>query len=323
MDESLTLTKLSAILNLSKGTISKSLNDSDEISVTIKERVRKMAATYNYSPNENAYGLSPQRSRTIGVILPKITRTFYVKALEAITAQSNKLSYTVIALFSEESQELEKQNVEYLIQKRIDGIIIVPTIETQIYKKTDHLKQILNKKIPLIIFDRIIPEMDCDQLDINNSFLTERATLDLIRSGKTNTLFITRGRGTALDELKKQGYLKAIKQNRVQSHFLEFHKEDDHKTFKTKIESLNINGIILSDESLTHQVYQSVLKWGYRIPEDITIIAFSSRIQQECSLNRVLTIDQDTSVYGKKAVNLLFHRMEKSFVNQDFQIYKM
>ena len=66
MDESLTLTKLSSILNLSKGTISKSLNDSDEISVTIKERVRKMAATYNYSPNENAYGLSPQRRRTIG-----------------------------------------------------------------------------------------------------------------------------------------------------------------------------------------------------------------------------------------------------------------
>lgn len=73
----ITLKQIAKELNLSVSTVSKSLNDSPEISKETKELIKAFAEAHNYKPNTLALRLKNKRSYNIGVILPEIAHDFF------------------------------------------------------------------------------------------------------------------------------------------------------------------------------------------------------------------------------------------------------
>ena len=179
MEERITLKGLSKILNLSISTISKSLNNGDEISAKTKERVKNLAALNNYFPNPYAQNLVTKRGKTIGVIVPTLQLHFFALALESMICQANEMDYKIIVCISEESVEREISNINFLIQSQVDGIIMSPTKETQELLKLDHLKKVNELKIPLVFYDRLIEGIDCDTISIEYFKEARQATQDL------------------------------------------------------------------------------------------------------------------------------------------------
>lgn len=188
MKERIALKTLSKVLELAPSTISKSLSNSSEISAKTKERVKKAVALYDYVPNQHAQNLKFKRGKTIGVVIPTIQINFFSQALESIIYEANKNDFRIIACFSADSSKVERENIDFLIQIQVDGIIISPSNETQISLDITHLNKVKQLEIPMVQFGGVIDKIDCDKISIHDYQEASQATENLILSGKKNSL---------------------------------------------------------------------------------------------------------------------------------------
>ena len=147
-----TLKDIAEKLNISITTVSKALKDYPDVSKKTKRLVKETASLLNYKPNSFAVNLRTKESKTIGLIIPEIVHHFFSSVINGIINQAEKKGYLVIILQSNESYELEKKQIDLLLAKRVDGILISLANESTDYS---HLNEILNQNVPLVMFDKI------------------------------------------------------------------------------------------------------------------------------------------------------------------------
>ena len=95
-----TLKQLAKELNVSISTVSKALNNSDEIGEETVRRVKELAELYSYRPNRMALSLKQNKTKTIGVIIPNILNRFLSKVLFGIEREAAKHGYNIITCIS-------------------------------------------------------------------------------------------------------------------------------------------------------------------------------------------------------------------------------
>ena len=149
-----TLSEISKALNLSVSTISKSLSDSAEISITTKKRVQEFARQCNYVPNHFATSCRRGYTKTIGLIVPTILDPFYAKVFIGIEKYLDQNNYKLIVSISDESIEKESKNLTKMGDGSVDGIIIYTTKETELRNDYSHIDLFTKKRKPVLTFDR-------------------------------------------------------------------------------------------------------------------------------------------------------------------------
>ena len=119
-----TLKQIAEELGISITTVSKALKEYPDVSKKTRKLVRETAVMLNYKPNTFAVNLRTRESKTIGLIIPEIVHHFFSSIIKGIISQAEKKGYLVITLQSNESYELEKKQIDLLLTKRVDGILI-------------------------------------------------------------------------------------------------------------------------------------------------------------------------------------------------------
>src|SRR5215210_9024705 len=150
--DSVTIKDIAKALNLSTSTVSRALRGSYEISDETKKQVLEYAEKINYRPNPIALSLKERRTRALGVCVSEIANNFFSQAINGIESIAYNRGYHVIITQSHESQEREKVNVQHLVSRSVDGLLISLSSET-----TDltFLKELHEKGFPIVFFDRI------------------------------------------------------------------------------------------------------------------------------------------------------------------------
>lgn len=147
-----TIHDIASKLGITASTVSRALNNHPRISDATKKLVTKTAKDINYQPNNIAAALRNGKSRLIGIIVPTANRNFFSSVVRGIEEIANQLNYKVIISQSYENYEQEVQIVDTLLSARVDGIIMSIGKNTEDF---DHLERIVDKSIPLVLFDRI------------------------------------------------------------------------------------------------------------------------------------------------------------------------
>ena len=129
--KNVTLQDIADELNLTKVSISKALRDHPDISEDTRIKVKKMAKEMGYRPNLVARSLTSSKSKTIGLIIPKIAHFFFASVVEAIYKTAFEQGYEVIIGVSLEDEELEKHHLETMLQMRVDGLLVSITEQTK------------------------------------------------------------------------------------------------------------------------------------------------------------------------------------------------
>src|SRR5438477_802451 len=128
--EAVTIKDIAKALGLSTSTVSRALRDSYEISPETKKLVLEYAEKINYHPNPIALSLKERRSRSIGVIVSEIANSFFSQAIDGIESIAYNRGYHVIFTQSHESDDREKVNVQHLVSRSVDGLLISLSSET-------------------------------------------------------------------------------------------------------------------------------------------------------------------------------------------------
>ena len=211
----LTLKKISKELDVSISTVSKALRDSSEISTETKQKIKAFAALYKYKPNNIALSLKNRKTKTLGVIVPEIVHHFFTTVISGIEAVANQRGYNVIIGLSNESFDKEVLNIQMLANGSIDGFILSVSKETQLLKDYHHLEETINQGMPIVLFDRIIPNLACDKVTVDDAQGAYQATQLLIDKGCKHIGIITTMDYVTVGRLRTNGYQEALKDNAI------------------------------------------------------------------------------------------------------------
>ena len=168
MRPKLTLKQIAKELDVSISTVSKALRDSPEIGEETKKKIKAFATFYNYKPNNIALSLKNRKTKTIGIIIPEIVHHFFTTVISGVEKVANELGYNVLVCLSDNSFDKEVLNMEMLANGSTDGFIMSLAKETMQKGDYHHLTEAINQGMPLVLFDRVIDEIACDKVIIDD-----------------------------------------------------------------------------------------------------------------------------------------------------------
>lgn len=125
MPSTITIKEISHISGYSISTVSKALNDRYEIKESTKEKIRKIARSKNYVPNNAARALRNKRTKIIGVIVPKITNEYFNHFLCQIQKKASKESYHIMISQSYDEFQKEKEAIIQMHDGMVDAVLIL------------------------------------------------------------------------------------------------------------------------------------------------------------------------------------------------------
>lgn len=315
MKVKVTLKQIAKELNLSSSTISKALNDSPEISEPTKIRIKEYAKLKNYRPNIIGLNLKNRKTKTIAVIIPNILNSFYAKVFSGIEKVADEKGYNVITCISNESIEKEINTLEMLSNGTIDGFILSVSEEAQKRDEFNHFTSIINEGIPIVMFDRIANEVQCDKVIVDDFDSAFNATQHLIAIGCKNIALFSSIDNLSVGKLRAQGYLKALHNNNIIVNNKIILRTNSEEDLKDRIENIfdtnTIDGIFALDENDSVAALRISVKKGYKIPEDISMIGFADGILASRRLSPSLsTVSQHGPEIGEAAAKLLIEKLE-------------
>ena len=308
-----TLKEIAEKLGISITTVSKALKDYSDVSLKTKTAVISLAKELNYSPNSFAVNLRTQESKTIGLIIPEIVHHFFSNIIKGIITEAELNGYLVIILQSNESLELEKKQVALLINKRVDGILISLSNDTN---DDDHLKAILERKIPLVQFDKISKLINSSKVIINDQKAAMNATQHLIDAGFTKIAYI-RGPINPQNSIDRFiGYKKALEKNDLPFNSRLVYT-CEHVTFEEGvffaeqilIDHPDVEAIFCTTDLVAVGVLSYFNEHNIKVPEQIALMGFSNWFMSQVLTPKLSTIDQPSHEMGKESFNLLLDQM--------------
>ncbi len=314
MRRKVTLKQIARELDVSISTVSKSLRNSPEISEDTRQKVQAFAKLYNYKPNNIALSLKNRKTKTIGIIIPEIVHHFFATVISGIEQVANECGYSVIICLSDESFDKEVINMEMLANGSIDGFIMSLSKETQFKRDHHHITEVINQGMPVVLFDRVSNEILCDKVIINDQLAAYEAVQSLIDKGKQKIALVTTVDYVSVGKLRTDGYTKALLDNELPFNEKLIIKVEDVDTCEEVIgkllEDRAIDAVFAVNELFAVIIIKTANRLGLRVPEDVSVIAFTDGIISKYSTPTITTVSQDGNEMGQKAAKMLIARIE-------------
>jgi len=315
MKQKITLKKIAKEFGVSISTVSKALKDSHEISSELKDKIQAFARYYHYKPNSLALNLRNQNTKTIGVIIPEIVHHFFTTVITGIEKLANDKGYNVMICLSNESYEKEVLNLEMLASGVVDGIIASVAKETEEKDDYRHFNELINNGIPLVMFDRVVDEINCSKVIADDKGGAILATQQLIKNGCKRIALLTTPDYVTVGNERREGYITALKDHNMAVDHDLIIKIDDKLTIDEQLSVLfkgddYPDGIFAVNEIYAATVMKVARKLGYNIPEDIEVIGFTDGLISEFTTPSLTTVAQHGRTMGRKSCELLLDEID-------------
>ena len=312
----ITLKKIAAEFNVSIATVSKALNDSHDISTNTKEKIKEFAKKHHYKPNKIALSLLNKKTKTLGVIIPNIMNSFFTEVFVGIEKKASELGYSLISCISNESYEKEVNIVELLKSGTIDGFIVSIAEGTQVNKNFTHFIEAINEGVPIVLFDRVTDEIECDKVIVNDFESARHSTEHLLKTGCKKIALISVIDNLSVGKLRVEGYKKALTDNRVsidERIIVRLSKKEDLETsMKIILADKSIDGLLCLEESSALESLKLIKSMNYKIPEEMSIICFTNGKLPRYVSPTITTISQHGEYIGETATKMLVDRIESN-----------
>lgn len=120
-----TLNDVAARAGVSTATVSRCLNAPDTVRPAMREKVERAIDELGYVPHGAARALASQKTHTIGAVIPTIDNAIFSNGLQALQRRLGESRYTMLLATSEYDMDREREQVETLVSRGVDGMALV------------------------------------------------------------------------------------------------------------------------------------------------------------------------------------------------------
>ncbi len=309
-------------LGITASTVSRALNDHPRISAATKKLVLKTAKEVNYQPNHIAAALRMGKSRLIGVIVPTANRNFFSSVVRGIDEIADSLGYRVILCQSYENYEKEVETINALLSARVDGIIVSIAKNTE---KFDHFQRVIDKGIPLVLFDRITDQIEVNQVVIDDYWASYKAVEHLIAQGYRKIAHFTSPRKINIYKERLRGYIDALTEHGLavdQSLIIESNMqlEGGQQSARHLLDqAVEFHAIFSAADYAAMGALQVLKEKNIPVPRQVGIVGFGNEPFTSFTDPPLSTVDQTSIAMGHVTAELFFELLKaepKKFIPQ-------
>jgi LacI family transcriptional regulator len=309
-------------LGITASTVSRALNDHPRISAATKKLVLKTAKEVNYQPNHIAAALRMGKSRLVGVIVPTANRNFFSSVVRGIDEIADSLGYRVILCQSYENYEKEVQTINALLSARVDGIIVSIAKNTE---KFDHFQGVIDKGIPLVLFDRITDQIEVNQVVLDDYWASYKAVEHLIGQGYRHIAHFTSPRKINIYKERLRGYVDALTAHRLPVDPLlivesNMQLEDGQQSVRHLLDGgLKFDAIFSAADYAAMGALQVLKEKNIHVPREVGIVGFGNEPFTSFTEPPLSTVDQTSIAMGHVTAELFFELLKadpKKFIPQ-------
>lgn len=313
-NKEVTIYDIARYLNLSATTVSRGLKDHPTINKITRKKIAEAAALLGYRSNTFASSLRSKRSNTIGVIVPRLNSQFMSSVLAAMEDTASREGYNLLITQSLEKEEKEKVNANTMFNKRVDGLLISLAYDTQ---STDHLQPFIDKKIPIVFFDRTWDNAGCTQVMIDNYKAAYEVTKHLLDQGCKRIMHLggNKGRNVYADRLR--GYRHALRDAGIEYNeklvLISQLLESDGVAAANHILKMKPgnrpDAVFGANDTAPAHCMLTLQEAGIRIPEDIAIAGFNNDPVSRIVKPALTTVDYPGGHLGEAAMMSLIEHL--------------
>ena len=302
-----TMKDLARETGLGLATLSKYFNGGtvrEKNRVLIEAAVRKL----HYVPNEVARSLKTQHSRAIGVVIPELSNTFITSIISSMEDVLRKHDYAVIVCDCRSDVRREKEAVEFLMHRRVDGLINMATDTTG-----THLKSALAAGIPVLLVDRLIESLrsKVSAVIIDNAHAAGQAVRKLTGLGHRRIGLVLGSPGLYTTDCRLNGYLGALKEAGIEpdDEYIRYGDYTMDGGYQAVQDLLALKrrptALFVTNFEMTLGAMLALQRNAVRIPEDLSVIGFD-KLELFGEIFPDLTlIRQPQLSIGREAANLM------------------
>ena len=302
-----TIYDISKALNISASTVSRGLNNSPQVRKELRRKIMQTAREMGYQHNKFAANLRQKRTRTLGVIIPRIDSHFMSTVISGMEKVANNAGYQLLISQSEEA------NIQALFNSRVDGFLVSLSFET---KNSDPFNEIFRKEIPLVFFDRVIECGNCVSVIIDNFRAGYEATKHLIDQGCKKIVHVggSMNRNVYLDRYR--GYRQSLSDASL--------PYDDRQLILTDLSDTSgvaiINrllangtmpdGIFTANDTSAVSLICELKKKGYQVPDDVAVAGFNDDPVSRIVEPNLTTVHYPGRAMGEVAASTIIRILE-------------
>ena len=313
-------------LNLSAATVSRALNNQGRISPQTREKVLKAVEEMNYHPNEAARMLRDKNGRTIGIIVPDIGNEFFARIIKGAERTAWREEYSLLVMSSNGENRREKQTMNYMLEKRVSGVIL-DTVDIQ----CPMYDTFLQYGIPIVFVDNLptfSASFNCVSID------NERSAFQLV-SGLTKLghrrIAIFNYSSTEVSAVQRQmGYMRALDEAGIQPILISntAGRESARQAAMTLMSSHDRpTAVFAVNNDLAYGVMDALRAMDLSVPGDVSLCCFDALDSTGLMIPQLTSVIQPAERFGELAVRLLIRRLsapdegisEKLLLDADFQ----
>ncbi|MBB6462888.1 LacI family DNA-binding transcriptional regulator [Flammeovirga kamogawensis] len=321
--EQYTMQDIANELGISKSTVSRALKNHPDISQDTKDAVNKLAKEKDYQPNSLALSLRHNKSFVLGIIVPEIVHDFFANVISGVQTVAYNEGYNVMICISNESTEQEIVDAKAMYSSRVDGLLISTTKKTT---DLSHLKSLVRKGVPLVMFDRVSDELDVSKVITDDHHGAYLATEHLIKQGCKKIVHLSGPDNLAIGINRKEGYKAALKDYKIAIDDnliipcpLGDLSEAREVTKQLLDSDLSFDAIFANNDVTAIGAMSSIKNKGLRIPEDISIVGFGDWRLSKLLEPPLSSIEQSGIDIGIQAATLLLEQIKAEEKDKEFK----
>ena len=313
MDKPATIKDIARKLNISISTVSRAMRNAADINPVTKTRVMALANELNYQPNLLALSLKKKQTHNIGVIVPNLdyVMSTMVRGIDEVALEAG---YTVMVCQSNESFGREIVNTRRLLDSLVDGFIISVSSETKVF---DHFKKIQDKKMPMVVFDRVTPFLKAPGVRIDNEDGGYQGTEHLIQQGYKRIAILAGPKNLDISNQRLNGYLKALKKYKMtpDENLIIYCDFDQHYAYVATKELLTMkkrpDAIFTISDRMAIGAMLAIKEKGLTMPHDIGLVGFNNEPITSLVTPQISSVEQPCFELGKLAAKLFIETVHQ------------
>lgn len=291
-------------------TVSRCVNNSGYCSPETRTKIEAAIAQLGFVPNRLASGLRSKRTNTLALVLTDITNPYFTTIARGVEDMASEAGYTVIFCNTDESVSKERMYVQMLLEKRVDGILLVPAQSTP-----DSVALIQKHDTPVIVLDRRVPNVKTDIVRCDSEEGAYQLTRLLLSLGHRQIAILDGPKDVSTSKDRLDGYRRAMTEAGIsnstrQEYIGSFTQASGYEmTRKAFSRSPNPTGLFAANNFIAYGALKALQELGLRVPEDVAVVGFDDLPPALVAFPFLTVAVQPAYEMGQKAIEILLNKL--------------
>jgi len=309
-----TIRDVAQLAGVSAGTVSNVLNRPSYVNEDTRDKVQEAIDTLGFVPRQRARQFRPGRVRNLGIALANLDNPFFVDVAIGAEQLAKELDVGVVICNSAYDPVREDQNLELLVQQRVQGIIISPVDEN-----SSRLQALRDRGVPMVFVDRVTDDRDCWSVVVDDFLGGQIGMNHLLDRGHTKVAFVGHPDKSAKVKRRLEGAASAIEARPETKATMEVISVDSWTVQSGHDAGFAIakrgpkdrpTAAFCGNDMLALGMLQTLDHEGLSVPGDVALVGYDDLSWAAVSMIPLTTVAQPRHLLGRTAVDMLMELLD-------------